>query len=255
MRASELIPNAIDEMENPRRNLRRALVIAILASTGIYVIVALAALGNLSPAQIQHDQEYVLAVAARPTMGEFGFVLIGIAALLSTASAINATLFGSARLAMVMASEHALPQVFSLAQPQSPGAVGSADRADRDGAYLRAGGATGGHFDVCQRHLPADLLRHQSLGLAFAPAHRSWRDMAARWRRVHRRELCTLDVAHILQRAAEPVLDRRVLRRGGRSRNRSGAQTRATRAGEPPKPIMTSNIKRLAQPGSAFAAA
>ena len=110
----ELIPNAIDEMENPRRNLKRALVIAIVATTAIYVIVAVAALGNLSSAQIQHDREYVLAVAARPTMGEFGLVLIGIAALLSTASAINATLFGAARLAMVMASEHALPRLFSL---------------------------------------------------------------------------------------------------------------------------------------------
>jgi amino acid transporter len=110
----ELIPNAIDEMENPHRNLKRALIIAIVATTAIYVIVAMVALGNLSSAQIQHDQEYVLAVAARPTMGEFGFVLIGIAALLSTASAINATLFGAARLAMVMASEHALPRMFSL---------------------------------------------------------------------------------------------------------------------------------------------
>ncbi len=110
----ELIPNAIEEMENPRVNLKRALVIAILATTAIYVIVAMVALGNLTPAQIQHDQEYVLAVAARPTMGEFGFVLIGIAALLSTASAINATLFGAARLAMVMAVERALPRLFSL---------------------------------------------------------------------------------------------------------------------------------------------
>ena len=76
-----------------------------MATTAIYVIVATVALGNLTSAQIQHDQEYVLAVAARPTMGEFGFVLIGIAALLSTASAINATLFGAARLAMVMASD------------------------------------------------------------------------------------------------------------------------------------------------------
>ena len=116
----ELIPNAIDEMENPRVNLKRALVIAILATTAIYVKVAIAALGNLTPAQIQHDQEYVLAVAARPTMGEFGFVLIGIAALLSTASAINATLFGAARLAMVMASEHALPHLFSLRSRAHP---------------------------------------------------------------------------------------------------------------------------------------
>jgi amino acid transporter len=116
----ELIPNAIDEMENPHRNLRRALIIAILATTVIYVTVALAALGNLTPAEIRHDQEYVLAVAARPTMGEFGFVLIGIAALLSTASAINATLFGAARLAMVMAREHALPRVFSLRERIRP---------------------------------------------------------------------------------------------------------------------------------------
>jgi len=116
----ELIPNAIDEMENPERNLRRALVIAIVATAAIYVTVALAALGNLTPAQIERDQEYVLAAAARPIMGQFGFVLVGIAALLSTASAINATLFGAARLAMVMASEHALPRVFSLRERVRP---------------------------------------------------------------------------------------------------------------------------------------
>jgi len=110
----ELIPNAINEMEDPERNLQRSIVIAIAATTLLYVLVALAALGNLTPAQIEHDQEYVLAVAARPTMGEFGFMLIGFAALLSTASAINATLFGAARLAEAMAKERALPRVFSL---------------------------------------------------------------------------------------------------------------------------------------------
>ena len=74
----ELIPNAIDEMENPQRNLHRALVDRHRRHHVIYVTVALAALGNLTPAQIEHDQEYVLAVAARPTMGQFGFVLIGL---------------------------------------------------------------------------------------------------------------------------------------------------------------------------------
>ena len=109
----ELIPNAIDEMEQPQRNLRPALVIAIVVTSLIYIVVAIAALGNLLPAQILKDQEYVLAVAARPMLGQFGFVLIGIAALLSTASAINATLFGASRLAMVMAAERALPAIFA----------------------------------------------------------------------------------------------------------------------------------------------
>jgi amino acid transporter len=116
----ELIPNAIDEMADPARNLRPAIVIAVVLTTVIYIVVAIAALGNLTPAQIQQDQEYVLAVAARPTLGQAGFVLIGIAALLSTASAINATLFGAARLAMVMAREHALPQVFALQERSRP---------------------------------------------------------------------------------------------------------------------------------------
>jgi amino acid transporter len=116
----ELIPNAIDEMQSPERDLRRSIVFAIVITTAVYVLVAIAALGNLTPAQIQHDQEYVLAVAARPTLGSAGFVLIGIAALLSTASAINATLFGAARLAMVMSQEHALPRLFSLQERTRP---------------------------------------------------------------------------------------------------------------------------------------
>ncbi len=116
----ELIPNAIDEMRDPERNLRRAIVIAILVTTLLYVAVSIAALGNLSAEQVQHDQDYVLAVAAKPLLGRAGFVAIGIAALLSTASAINATLFGAARLAMVMAREHALPRVFSLHERVRP---------------------------------------------------------------------------------------------------------------------------------------
>ena len=116
----ELIPNALDEMDDPDRNLGRAIVIAILATTAIYVVVAIAALGNLTAAEIQQDQEYVLAVAARPMLGQAGFVLIGVAALLSTASAINATLFGAARLAMVMAREHALPRLFSMRARNRP---------------------------------------------------------------------------------------------------------------------------------------
>ncbi|MCP5412832.1 MAG: amino acid permease [Alphaproteobacteria bacterium] len=113
----ELIPNAIDEMADPARNLPRAIIIAIVVTTFIYVLVAATALANLSLPQILHDQEYVLAVAARPALGQAGFALIGIAALLSTASAINATLFGASRLTMVMAEEGALPPLFARRTP------------------------------------------------------------------------------------------------------------------------------------------
>jgi len=105
----ELIPNAIHEMKDPERHLARGIVISILITTVIYILVSLVAVGNLLPEEITRYKEYALAVAARPFLGKAGFILIGLGALLSTASAINATLFGTARLGMVMSHEAAIP--------------------------------------------------------------------------------------------------------------------------------------------------
>ncbi len=109
----ELIPNAVKEMKDPQRDLPRAIIYSIVITIGIYILVSLVAVGNLLPAEIVKYKEYALAIAARPFLGHSGFVLIGLGALLSTASAINATLFGTARLGKVMAQEQALPKVFS----------------------------------------------------------------------------------------------------------------------------------------------
>ncbi len=110
----ELIPNAIDDMEDPRRDLRLGILWSILITIAIYVLVSIVAVGNLAPAQIETYKEYALAVAARPFLGDAGFLLIGLAALFSTASAINATLFGTARLAVIMARDRALPKIFGI---------------------------------------------------------------------------------------------------------------------------------------------
>ncbi len=116
----ELIPNAVNEMEDPERNLPRGILYSILITTFIYVMVALVAVGNLSEDQIIKYKEYALAVAAKPFLGEIGFLLIGLGALLSTSSAINATLFGTARLAKVMAEEDELPKAFSYTARTRP---------------------------------------------------------------------------------------------------------------------------------------
>ncbi len=112
----ELIPNSIHDMKNPERNLGRGIMISILIAMTIYVLVALVAVGNLTPDQVKEHGEYALAVAAKPFLGRGGFILISLAALLSTASAINATMFGTARLGMVMSQEHDLPKIFSFTE-------------------------------------------------------------------------------------------------------------------------------------------
>jgi len=115
----ELIPNAVNEMDDPERNLMRAIMWSIGITISIYVTVSLVAVGNLLPEEVARYKEYALAVAAKPFLGEAGFLLIGLAALFSSASAINATLFGTARLGSVMAKDKALPAVFGFRRKQN----------------------------------------------------------------------------------------------------------------------------------------
>ncbi len=115
----ELIPNAVNEMESPERNLTRGILWSIGITIAIYVMVSLVAVGNLLPEEIARYEEYALAVAARPFLGDAGFMLIGLAALFSTASAINATLFGTARLGAEMAREQQLPAAFGFRRRQN----------------------------------------------------------------------------------------------------------------------------------------
>ena len=110
----ELIPNAANEMVDPEHNLHRGILWSVVITIAVYILVAIVAVGNLTPDEIVKYKEYALAVAAKPFLGEAGFLLIGLAALFSTASAINATMFGTARLGMVMAKEKALPPVFAF---------------------------------------------------------------------------------------------------------------------------------------------
>lgn len=104
-----LVTNAASDMRDPQRMLPKALYTSVILVILIYLAVAVTVTGNLTNQQIEGAQDYALAEAARPFLGEFGFRLIAIAALFSTASAINATLFGSANVCYMIAKEGELP--------------------------------------------------------------------------------------------------------------------------------------------------
>ncbi len=104
-----LITNAAADMRNPKQMLPRALYTSVILVIAIYLAVALTVTGNLSDYEIEQARDYALAQAAKPFLGEFGFRLIAIAALFSTASAINATLFGSANVCYMIARDGELP--------------------------------------------------------------------------------------------------------------------------------------------------
>lgn len=109
----ELIANAATDAKKPEITLPRAYFASVLFVMALYVMITIVAVGNLSLPEIADARDYALAEAARPFMGVFGFALIAFAALLSTGSAINATLYGSARTSYVIAKEGELPSAFA----------------------------------------------------------------------------------------------------------------------------------------------
>ena len=106
----ELIANTAADVDKLEK-LPLAYYTAVVFVIFTYVMVAIVTVGNLPYSQIVQAKDYALAAAAKPFLGSVGFVLIAIAALLSTTSAINATLYGSARVSYIIAKEGELPEI------------------------------------------------------------------------------------------------------------------------------------------------
>ena len=90
----------------------RAIFLSIGIVMVVYAAVAVTVIGNLPIPQLISAKDYALAQAAQPFLGTIGFKIIAIAALFSTASGINATLYGGANVSYALARDGQLPSVF-----------------------------------------------------------------------------------------------------------------------------------------------
>jgi amino acid transporter len=108
-----LITNAAADMLNPQKSVPLALYLSVIIVIAIYLAVSITVMGNLSMSEVHASGDFALAQAAKPFLGMLGFKLIAIAALFSTASAINATLFGAANVSYMIARDGELPITFA----------------------------------------------------------------------------------------------------------------------------------------------
>jgi amino acid transporter len=105
----ELIANAVPDIENPEINIPKAYYYSVIFVIILYVVIAAVTIGSLPFKEIASAQDYVLAEAAKPMLGKIGFTIITVAALLSTFSAINASLYGGSRVSYEIAEDDELP--------------------------------------------------------------------------------------------------------------------------------------------------
>ncbi|MCW8891904.1 MAG: APC family permease, partial [Deltaproteobacteria bacterium] len=105
----QLLTYDYKDIDTPQKTLPRAVLSAIVVVIVVYVIVALGTVMLIGADQVVQHMEVALAIAGRQAFGTVGLVVVTIAAAFSTGSAINATLFATARLAYRVAEDGELP--------------------------------------------------------------------------------------------------------------------------------------------------
>jgi amino acid transporter/nucleotide-binding universal stress UspA family protein len=114
----ELIAQSSEEVKHPRKNIPRAVFWSLLIVVPIYLLVAFVALGAVRPETMTawdylaaHKETALVEVARNFFAG--GGVMLLIGGLVSTVSALNATIYSSSRVAFAMGRDRNFPAFFA----------------------------------------------------------------------------------------------------------------------------------------------
>ncbi|HLA28180.1 MAG TPA: amino acid permease [Syntrophales bacterium] len=114
----EVIAQSSEEIKNPKKNIPRAVFLSLLIVIPIYLLVAVAALGSIQSGSmtpwdyLAAQKELALVEVSRHFFAGGGFMII-FGGLISTMSALNATIYSSSRVAFAMGRDRNFPSFFS----------------------------------------------------------------------------------------------------------------------------------------------
>jgi amino acid transporter len=107
-----VITFAVGDLRDPARELPKAMYLALGVTATTYVLISLGVFGTLTVTEVVGFGETAIAEAARPALGDAGFTIMAVAALLATASSVNATLYASGGLTAMLAEVGQFPPFF-----------------------------------------------------------------------------------------------------------------------------------------------
>ena len=122
----EIIAQSGEEVVDPKKNIPRAIFIAIAIAVTIYILVGVTAIGATVPPPGLKAYEYlgemqevaIVEVAQQVFPLGVGAVLLLFSGLVSTMSALNATTYSSSRVSFAMGRDHNLPTFFARVHPR-----------------------------------------------------------------------------------------------------------------------------------------
>ena len=97
------------DLPSPTRQLPRAIYLAIAIATVVYVAISIGVYGTLTVPEVMAAGDTAVAEAAKPTLGDLGYVLMALTAMFSTAGATNSSLYPATGLARDLAGKGQFP--------------------------------------------------------------------------------------------------------------------------------------------------
>jgi amino acid transporter len=110
-----VITFAAGDMRDPAKDLPKAMNRALGVTTIVYVLVAVSVFGTLTVAEVVQYGPTAIAEAGRPALGDAGFTMIAIAAMVGMAGSVVATLYASSGLTRMLSDVGQFPPFFGPA--------------------------------------------------------------------------------------------------------------------------------------------
>ena len=103
------ITNSGGEVENPEKNVGRAIIVSLVICVIVYLAVCFAVGSTLSIDEIVAAKDFALAEAARPAVGDYGLWFTVAIAIIATASGLLASVFAVSRMLAMLTDMDLIP--------------------------------------------------------------------------------------------------------------------------------------------------
>ena len=115
----DAVATAGDEVKNPRRNMPIALIAALVIVTGVYVLVAVTALGAQPTADFEGQEAGLSAILERIIGASWPGTLVAAGAVISIFSVTLVVLYGQTRILFSMSRDGMAPRIFQKVNPRT----------------------------------------------------------------------------------------------------------------------------------------
>ncbi|MGB9003558.1 MAG: amino acid permease [Nitrosotalea sp.] len=121
----EIIVQAGEEVKNPKKNIPKAIFIALGVVTTLYIVFTFSFLGGLNSSVLGKEvwqyigdyQDVGIAQAAQHLV-PYGTIVVFAGGMISSVAALSATTFSSSRVSYAMGRQYNLPYIFSSIHPK-----------------------------------------------------------------------------------------------------------------------------------------